>query len=127
TVPKTVTKIVLKKYLENGTKDVPRTTPKSLKLSNVGFCTINFGGYSKISFRGLKALLTINSIGRKLIIPAPARNRNKNKSPAFDLFNLFFLFDLCTSLNCDISAKGLESICLDFRSFRFCFLVISRC
>ena len=83
---------MLKKYLENGTSDEPSALTKSAKLSSVGFLTKNLGGYRKISSRGLKALHTVNTKGKILVIPARHNNTNKAITTPRDLLILFFFF-----------------------------------
>ena len=73
-VPATVINTVLKRYLENGTHDFPRSTNRSWKLSMVGFLTKNLGGYMNISSIGLKALFMAYTIG----IAMNTANRPKN-------------------------------------------------
>ena len=102
---------MLNKYLENGTKEVPRTTLKSAKLLSVGLRTKIVGGNLKISSNGLNALLTIIISGKILKIPAIAKNKNRAISPAFERLIRFFFLLLLNTLELDISAKGRESIC----------------
>ena len=53
----------------------------SLKLFRVGFLTNSRGGKSSISFSGLKALLTTNTMGQALNDPSKAKNENNMMSP----------------------------------------------
>jgi hypothetical protein len=66
-IDKTITIIVdvmlLNRYLEAGTLEVPAVVNSLLKFSRVGLVVINLGGYTKSSSIGLKALKTIKSIG----------------------------------------------------------------
>jgi len=47
--PINVIKMLLTKYLENGTPDEDTILESSVKLSKVGLVTKNFGGYAKSS------------------------------------------------------------------------------
>ena len=126
-VPTIVTNIVLKKYLEKGTSELPKALTKSEKLFNVGFLTKNLGGYKNISSRGLKALDTVNTSGYALKLPNFGKKMNKAISPPFDLLILFFFFERLVTLKLLISEKGRESIFLDFLSLmsNFSFLAIT--
>jgi hypothetical protein len=55
----TVTKILLKRYLENGTVDAAVAFTSLKKLVKDGFVTKNLGGYANNSSNGLNAWFTI--------------------------------------------------------------------
>ena len=55
--------------------------PRSKKLPRVGFSTVSFGGYMKISEKGLNALVRVYTSGNRLKIPKKARTTNRTKSP----------------------------------------------
>ena len=58
-VPSPVITSVLNMYLDNGIVKSSMMVPRSKKLFSVGFSTVSFGGYIKISENGLNALVRV--------------------------------------------------------------------
>lgn len=63
TVPRTLIKMLLNRYLLKGTKELANNANKSLKFLVVGFITKNLGGKINNSSIGLKARVTVYSNG----------------------------------------------------------------
>src|SRR3989339_133357 len=86
-VPTTVIKTVLNTYRETGIQDSDINKMRSVKLFKVGFLTNSLGGNTKISDKGLNALLMIKTIGYAVNIPNRSNVSNKTTSPPKERFN----------------------------------------